>query len=213
MPPPPPGPGTGRGVRPARRGSIRRPPRVDKKSVFDPAPDSAPPQPGRHGWASAAWSGAKVGGALFAAWAVLFNFSVVRGGSMSPGIHDGDRILVDQLSVALGGVGRGDIVVLRCPLDPRLDYIKRVVALPGETVAVEAGRVVVDGRLLDEPYVERPDFHARLRMRVPEGSYFVMGDNRCHSSDSREFGVVAAEQIVGKVDVRVWPLERAGLLD
>lgn len=182
-------------------------------SVFDPAPRMLPTATGHHGWRSAAWGGAKLGGALFAAWAVLFNFSVVRGGSMSPGIHDGDRILVDQLSVALGGVQRGDIVVLRCPLDPRLDYIKRVVALPGEMVVVEAGRVIVDGRLLDEPYVERPDFHARLRMRVPQDSYFVMGDNRCHSSDSREFGVVAGEQLVGKVDWRVWPLDRAGMLD
>lgn len=187
--------------------------RVEETGVHELAPRTDPGSAGRHGWAHAAWNGAKVGGALFAAWAVLFNFSVVRGGSMSPGIHDGDRILVDQLSMALGGVRRGDIVVLRCPLDPRLDYIKRVVALPGEDVAVEGGRVLVDGRMLDEPYVERPDFHARLRMRVPQGSYFVMGDNRCHSSDSREFGVVAAEQLVGKVDLRVWPLERAGLLD
>lgn len=179
----------------------------------DRVPELFPAAPALPGWGKAAWNGAKLGGALFAAWTVLFNFSVVRGGSMSPGIHDGDRILVDQLSMAIGGAGRGDIVVLRCPLDPRLDYIKRVVALPGETVVVEAGRVFVDGRQLDEPYVERPDFHARLRMRVPQDSYFVMGDNRCQSSDSREFGVVAGEQIVGRVELRVWPLERAGLLD
>ncbi|MEY2746938.1 MAG: hypothetical protein RL112_1980 [Planctomycetota bacterium] len=160
----------------------------------------------------ALWTGAKVGAILVALHAALFHVSIVRGGSMAPGIHDGDRILVDQLSPALGAVGRGDIVVLRCPLDPRYDYIKRVVALPGETVEVRHGRVWIDGFELEEPYVERQDPRSALRMVVPDDSYFVMGDNRRHSSDSREFGVVAAQQLVGVVGVRLWPLERAGAL-
>jgi signal peptidase I len=160
----------------------------------------------------ALWTGAKAGALLVALYMSLFHVSIVRGGSMSPGIHDGDRILVDQLGPLLGSVARGDIVVLRCPLDPRYDYIKRVVALPGETVEVRHGRVWIDGFELDEPYVERQDPRSALRMVVPDDSYFVMGDNRRHSSDSREFGVVAGEQLVGVVGVRLWPLERAGVL-
>jgi signal peptidase I len=174
--------------------------------------DPKAPASTRHDWALAVWQGAKIGAVLFAAWAALFNFSVVRGASMAPGIYDGDRILVDQLSVSLGGLSRGDIVVLRCPLDPRLDYIKRVVALPGEYVEVVDGVVQVDGVPLEEPYVAQQDERAALRMQVPGGAYFVMGDNRRHSSDSREVGVVAVEQIVGVVGLRVWPLERAGRL-
>lgn len=170
------------------------------------------PAPARHDWSVAVWQGAKIGALLFAAWAALFNFSVVRGASMAPGIYDGDRILVDQLTVSLGSLSRGDIVVLRCPLDPRLDYIKRVVALPGEFVEMVDGKVIVDGVPLDEPYVAQQDERASLRMLVPAGAYFVMGDNRRHSSDSREFGVVAVEQMVGVVGLRVWPLERAGRL-
>jgi signal peptidase I len=160
----------------------------------------------------ALWNGAKVGAILVALYACLFHVSIVRGGSMAPGIHDGDRILVDQLSPVLGSVARGDIVVLRCPLDPRYDYIKRVVALPGETVEVRHGRVWIDGLELDEPYVEAQDQRSALRMVVPADSYFVMGDNRRHSSDSREFGAIAGEQVVGVVGVRLWPFERAGAL-
>ncbi|MFN9785771.1 MAG: signal peptidase I [Planctomycetia bacterium] len=160
----------------------------------------------------ALWTGTKIGALCVALYASLFHVSIVRGGSMAPGIHDGDRILVDQLSPVLGSVARGDIVILRCPLDPRYDYIKRVVALPGETVEVRHGRVWIDGLELDEPYVERQDPRSALRMVVPDDSYFVMGDNRRHSSDSREFGVVAGEQLLGVVGVRLWPLERAGAL-
>ncbi|MFN0243791.1 MAG: signal peptidase I [Planctomycetota bacterium] len=149
--------------------------------------------------------------ALFA-YAALFNFSVVRGSSMSPGIKDGDRILVDHWSYMFQDVHRGDIVVLRYPLDPSLDYIKRVIGLPGETVRIEHGRVSVDGRWIDEPYVDEIDPRTAIVMRIESDSYFVLGDNRAHSSDSREFGLVPRENLRGKVDLRVWPPERMGRL-
>lgn len=140
----------------------------------------------------------------------IFNFSVVRGSSMAPGIHDGDRILIDHLSTWLGDLRRGDIVVLRYPPDPSLEYIKRVIGLPGDEIVMAGGMVWVNGRLLDEPYVGELDPSSWSRVRVREDHVWVLGDNRPHSSDSREFGQVPRENVRGKVDFRIWPPERIG---
>lgn len=149
---------------------------------------------------------------LLVVYGLLFNFSVVRGSSMSPSIFDGDRILIDHFTYLFAEVGRGDIVVLQYPLDPRLDYIKRVIGVPGDEVVIEKGRVFVNGDELQEQYVDVPDLSSRLQTYVMKGHYFVLGDNRCHSSDSREFGQVPVENLRGKVDLRVWPLGRIGLI-
>lgn len=162
---------------------------------------------------SAFVTGLQLGVLLLVAYGLVFNFSIVRGSSMSPGIHDGDRIVIDHLSYVLGDVQRGDIVVLEYPLDPSVDYIKRVIALPGDEVRIDGGDVRLNGRLLEEPYVAAQDPRTRLALTVQPGTFFVMGDNRPHSSDSREFGLVPRENLVGKVDLRVWPPHRAGLLD
>lgn len=146
-------------------------------------------------------------------YAVLFQLSVVRGSSMSPSIHDGDRIVIDPLSYLFHSIERGDIVVLRYPLDPSVDYIKRVVGLPGDEIRIEAGKVWVNGRHLDEPYVGSVDYFCSLRARVLPEHYFVLGDNRTRSCDSREFGQVPQDLVRGKVELRVWPLARAGLID
>lgn len=156
---------------------------------------------------------AKLGLVLFLVYGLIFNSSVVRGGSMSPGIHDGDRILINHLSYVLADVQRGDIVVLRYPLDPRLDYIKRVIGLPGDLVRIRGGFVTVNGVVLDEPYISQPDPRGELCVRVEPEHFFVMGDNRPHSSDSREFGQVPRENLVGKVDLRVWPPSRVGVIE
>jgi signal peptidase I len=148
----------------------------------------------------------------FIAYGLMFNFSVVRGSSMSPGIHDGDRILVNHLSYLFQDVQRGDIVVLQYPLDPNLDYIKRVIGLPGDEIAIDASGVSVNGQRIDEPYVAAQDDHSRLVSRVEPEHFFVLGDNRPHSSDSREFGQVPRENLRGKVDLRIWPPSRAGTL-
>jgi signal peptidase I len=154
----------------------------------------------------------KLGLLSFIAYGLMFNFSVVRGSSMSPGIHDGDRILVNHLSYVFQDVQRGDIVVLQYPLDPNLDYIKRVIGLPGDEITVEGDGVFVNGTRLDEPYVSAQDAHSHLVAHVEPDHFFVMGDNRPHSSDSREFGQVPRENLRGKVDVRVWPPSRVGTL-
>lgn len=162
---------------------------------------------------SALATGLKIGLVLFVTYGLVFNFSVVRGSSMSPGIHDGDRILVDHLTYLFRDVHRGDIVVLQYPLDPTLDYIKRVIGVPGDKIEIDHGHVSVNGDRLDEPYIAEPDPRTRLSEIVGPDSYFVMGDNRPHSSDSREFGLVPRENLVGLVNVRVWPPARAGVLD
>ena len=143
----------------------------------------------------------------------LFNFSVVRGSSMAPRIHDGDRILIDHWSYLLSPVQRGDIVVLKYPLDPSVDYIKRVIGLPGDRVVLEDGKVFVNGTELAEPYVQAPDALAHLSVEVLPAHYFVLGDNRRRSCDSREFGQVPCDYVRGKVEVRVWPPKRAGRID
>jgi signal peptidase I len=151
--------------------------------------------------------------ALVVLYGLLFNFSVVRGSSMSPSIFDGDRILIDHFSYLFSDVRRGDIIVLQYPLDPKLDYIKRVVGLPGDEILIDRGQVFVNGEKLEEDYVDVPDLRGRVHTRVEEDHFFVLGDNRCHSSDSREFGQVPVENLLGKVDLRVWPLGRIGLID
>lgn len=141
---------------------------------------------------------------------LLFNLSVVRGSSMNPGIHDGDRIVIDPWAYVFGAIQRGDVVVLKYPLDPSVDYIKRVIGLPGDEVVIESGRVWVNGVALDEPYVVDTDSLSRLATRVKPAHYFVLGDNRPRSSDSRDFGQVPAEYLRGRVEVRLWPFDRVG---
>ena len=107
-------------------------------------------------------------------------------------------------------VQRGDIVVLRCPIDPSVDYIKRVVGLPGDEIAIEGGRIWVNGELFEEPWAVYPDARASFHTLVGDEHAFVLGDNRPRSSDSREFGSVPLALVRGKVELRVWPLARAG---
>lgn len=146
-------------------------------------------------------------------YGLFFNLSVVRGSSMAPGIQDGDRILVEPWSYLLGPIERGDVIVLRYPLDPEIDYIKRVIGLPGDRVTLAQGKVWVNGELLEEPYVASIDPGSVLTTDVEQGQYFVLGDNRPRSSDSREFGCVPEGYVRGRVDLRLWPLGRAGLID
>lgn len=145
--------------------------------------------------------------AFLLAQAFLVQVAIVRGHSMEPSIQDGDRLLVDRVSPVFDEVGRGSVIVLRCPLAPHVDFVKRVVGVPGDEVAMENGWLLVNG--------ERPeggpedvilDATTFRPLRVPEGHYFVLGDNRPDSCDSREFGLVAAELVKGTVRARFWPL-------
>ena len=152
---------------------------------------------------------------LFFLWGLAFNVSEVRGSSMEPGIHDRDHVLVDHVTFRLAGLDRGDIVVLQYPLDPSLDYIKRVIGLPGDKVVITRGRVFVNGEILDEPYVGPHSVEpwTHLETVIRPDHCFVLGDNRNRSSDSREFGQVPYGNVRGKAMFGIWPMGRLGTLD
>ncbi|HEV3352494.1 MAG TPA: signal peptidase I [Acidimicrobiales bacterium] len=137
--------------------------------------------------------------------------------SMNPTLVQRDRVLVNKLSYHFHDVHRGDIVVFKRPPgenDPQIkDLIKRVIGLPGDTIEGRDGQILINGRVLHEPYTAKnspmSDFSSRT---VPAGHYFVMGDNRGNSKDSRVFGPIAKSLIVGRAFIRVWPLSRITLL-
>ena len=134
--------------------------------------------------------------------------------SMTPTLQVDDRVLVNKLSYDLHGVHRGDIVVFRSPQDgPEKDLIKRVVGLPGDTVEGRDGHVVLNGKELPEPYLPDGVQTATFDLvTVSAGHYWVMGDNRPNSSDSRVFGPIPESRIIGRAFIKVWPLGSLGLL-
>lgn len=138
---------------------------------------------------------------------------VVEGNSMEPNLHTGEFVIVSRLAYMLGEPQRGDVVVLHPPTNPDQEYIKRVVGLPGDTVEVQAGQVYVNGALLDEPYISVPTPQSG-RWTVGEDEYFVMGDNRTNSDDSRKWGQkqLVAELIVGKAWLIYWPPREWGVI-
>lgn len=138
----------------------------------------------------------------------VFQFSLVRGSSMQPNIHDGDRLLVDRLSYQLGDVERFDVAILECPLAPGTEYVKRIVGLPGDCVHIECGRVTINGQSLPEPFDCIVDRLADGTWRLPADHFFVLGDNRPVSSDSREGWFVPREKLRGKVRACFWPPTR-----
>lgn len=187
--------------------------------------DEAPPSQGAPGKEA---SGLKsllewvivLGGALVVAFVVktfLIQAFYIPSSSMERTLLIGDRVLVNKLSYDVGEVKRGDIVVFeRPPRDtgnPEIkDLIKRVIALPGETVEVRSGVIFINGKRLDEPYLQDPDQSTMEAQEVPAGQYWVMGDNRDQSKDSRFFGPIPEDLIVGRAFVRIWPLSSFELL-
>jgi signal peptidase I len=168
--------------------------------------------------------------------AVVQNFKV-EGSSMEPNLHSGQYLLVNkaayfsidpaalglssflpeawrQSAVTIypfGAPSRGDVIVFRYPKDPRRDFIKRVIAVPGDTVEVRQGKVYVNGQVLHEPYIiENPAYSKELQV-VPPGHFYVLGDNRNNSSDSHVWGPVPQEYIIGKAWLSYWPLSEWGL--
>jgi signal peptidase I len=128
----------------------------------------------------------------------------IEGDSMEPNLHNGEYVLIDKISYLLHPPERGDVVVFTPPNNER-DYIKRVIGLPGDTVEVKGGQVYVNGDVLDEPYLKNL-IHTDTPARVVEaGRYFVMGDNRNNSSDSRAFGTITPQSIVGRAWLVYWP--------
>lgn len=140
---------------------------------------------------------------------------VVDGTSMEPSLVDGERLVVNKLSYRLGEpIRRSDVVVFRFPGDRRQRFIKRVIGLPGETVAIRDGKVLVDNRPLTEAYLADVTFGTYGPVRVPKDRLFVLGDNRANSRDSRypEVGLVSYRDLVGKAVAVYWPLTLVGAI-
>ncbi len=136
----------------------------------------------------------------------------VEGTSMAPLLTDQERIFINKFVYRFEPIERGDIVVFWYPLDRSKSFIKRVVGLPGESVEIRQGRVYVNGKRLEEPYVPPPFADASTfgPVSVPPGEYFVMGDHRASSNDSRVFGTVPSRYIYGKAVFAYWPVNRFG---
>lgn len=131
--------------------------------------------------------------------------------SMMPTLKPGEFIIVNKMAYKLGEIKGGDIVVFHYPQDPREDYIKRVIGVPGDTITVEGAQVYVNSRPLTEPYIAAPPQYTGT-WTVPQGQLFVLGDNRNQSSDSHSWGFVPLENLVGKALVIYWPLEQFKIL-
>ena len=139
----------------------------------------------------------------------------VEGTSMQPELLDQERIFVNKFVYHFEEIHRGDIVVFWYPKDPSKSFIKRVVGVPGDLVAIRDGQVYINGELLQERYVPRgyQDFDSYPPTRVKDGHYYVLGDHRNASNDSRSWGLVPRRFIYGKAVFRYWPVEKAGFLD
>ncbi len=189
--------------------------------------NGAPVEPGsekpqRSGPEPIAWIRDLAFSVLIAVIMIVFIYQPVKveGTSMRPALENDERIFVNKFTYRLGleDIARGDTVVFWFPGDPSKSYIKRVIGIPGDLVRIEGGQVFLNGKPLVENYVtERDSLSWPLEpgitdQTVPPGKYFVLGDNRASSSDSRTWGFVPREKIYGKAVFAYWPPSRIGLL-
>ncbi|MQA00440.1 MAG: signal peptidase I [Dehalococcoidia bacterium] len=166
---------------------------------------------------------------MFFAFRAVGHTYVVSGASMEPTFHDAEMVVVNRLAYRsfdlswLPGVDvdawrpfgepqRGDVVVFEFPDNPERDFIKRVIGVPGDRVEVRDLLVYVNGAALDEPYIQDPPRGGYPATTVPPAHVFVLGDNRNNSSDSRSWGMLPQSSIIGRADVRYWPLDELGMV-
>ncbi len=177
-------------------------------SGADPTPSLRPPL--------LVWARDLLISLAISAFIIVFLYQPVKveGTSMMPGLDDQERVFINKFIYHLEPIERGDIVVFRYPRDPSTSYIKRVIGVAGDHIRIEDGQVYVNGKQLDEDYV--PPMYADDRsypdMVVPQNSYFVLGDHRSMSNDSRDFGPVRDSYIYGKAVFGYWPMEKLGRL-
>ncbi|MCP6760565.1 MAG: signal peptidase I [Fischerella sp. CENA71] len=139
--------------------------------------------------------------------------------SMVPTLHTGDRLVVEKISYSFQPPHLGDIIVFQPPetLQQRgypkdQAFIKRIIGEPGQTVAITGGKVYINGKPLQEDYIAEPPIQPFTQVRVPENEFFVMGDNRNDSNDSRYWGFLPRKNIIGRAVFRFWPFDRIGLV-
>jgi signal peptidase I len=150
------------------------------------------------------------------AFIIIFLYQPVKveGTSMMPGLEDQERIFVNKFVYRWEPIQRGDIIVFRYPRDTSKSYIKRVIGIAGDHIRIETGQVYVNGEPLDEDYVptDYADARSYAEIVVPANSFFVLGDHRSMSNDSRDFGTVNERFIYGKAVFGYWPMEKLGRL-
>ncbi len=147
---------------------------------------------------------------------------IVNGASMEPSFYDGDYLLIDELSYRFKEPERGDVIVFKSPQDQATYYIKRVIGLPGERIEMQDSSVRIyptydpDGLELEEPYLQegvRNDWRGNIIITLEDGQYFVLGDNRVNSYDSRFWGPLEKDSIVGLVKLRLWPMQEVSFFN
>lgn len=195
-------------------------PANDDKPVFEAGaaqPQSSPqpaPQPRNGGFGL--WARDLLVAATASVLIIIFLYQPVRveGTSMLPRLEDSDRLFINKFVYHISSIERGDVVVFHYPRNPEQSYIKRVIGLPGDRLRIDHGVVWLNGKPQIEPYVpeEYQDTESMAAIIVPAGSYFVMGDHRCISWDSRKFGPVESSYIYGKAVFVYWPTRDAGMV-
>jgi signal peptidase I len=130
----------------------------------------------------------------------------VDGESMQPGLHTDEFVLVNKMAYLFQEPARGDVIVFQYPLDTSQDFIKRVIGIPGDTITTTSNAVIVDGQTLHEPYISMPFNNESNTWKLGPGQFFVMGDNRDNSFDSRTWGLLDKSYIIGKAIAVYWPL-------
>jgi signal peptidase I len=193
---------------------------MDEQSGLEPGPDSEmkPRDAGRGGMPAGmkSWVRDVAVSVSVSAFIIIFLYQPVRveGTSMLPQLKDQDRLFINKMAYRVEGIHRGDVVVFEYPQDHSKSYIKRVIALPGDDLRIDHGAVFVNGKQLVEKYVPPrfADDRSQPEMVVPKREYFVMGDHRSISSDSRDFGPVERDLIYGKAAFVYWPMDQAGVV-
>jgi signal peptidase I len=180
----------------------------------DPTPVLDAPQPAKSGLGL--WMRDVIISVAASILIITFLYQPVRveGTSMLPRLENHDRLFINKFVYRIAPINRGDVVVFHYPRDPEKSYIKRVIALPGDHLAIERGQVWLDGKPLPEAYVpeEYRDMRSLAETVIPPDTYFMMGDHRSISSDSREFGPVDRDLIYGKAVFVYWPTRDAGVV-
>jgi len=181
-----------------------------------PAPEALPLPPETRAAAMHPWARDLVISVLIAAFIIVFLYQPVRveGTSMLPMLEDQDRLFINKIAYRVGEIHMGDVVVFEYPRDHSKSYIKRVIGLPGDHLRIDHGMVYVNGVRLREPYVPSryTDDRSESEIVLQPNQYFLMGDHRSISSDSREFGPVDRSLIYGKAVFVYWPMEQVGVV-
>ncbi len=185
----------------------------DSVNRQDPLPQAPVELPVRSFWL---WGRDMLFSLAVSFFIITFLYQPVRveGTSMMPRLGDQDRLFINKFVYHFAEIHRGDVVVFHYPRDPQKSYIKRVIAVPGDELRIDDGRTYINGRLLAEPYVPRRfhDSRSQDAMVIQADQYFVMGDHRSISSDSRDFGPVPRDLIYGKAAFVYWPAQDMGII-